>query len=52
MQKWRLDFRIWHWLDSFVFFVLMHMIGVFITENQNERGILSNMVNGDKELEK
>ena len=33
-------------------FVPMHIIGVFIAENQDERGILSDMVYGGKELDK
>jgi hypothetical protein len=29
----------------------LHIIGVFVAENQNEKGILSDMVNGgEKEL--
>jgi len=32
-------------------FVPMHVIGVFVAENQDERGVLSDMVNGGKMLD-
>jgi cytochrome b len=32
--------------NAVLIFVPLHIIGVFIAENQDEKGILSNMVNG------
>ncbi|KYJ87355.1 cytochrome b/b6 domain-containing protein [Sulfurovum riftiae] len=32
-----------------LYFVPLHIIGVFVAENQNEKGILSDMVNGGKQ---
>jgi cytochrome b561 len=37
--------------NAILIFVPLHIIGVFVAENQNEKGILSDMVNGgEKEL--
>ena len=32
--------------NAVLIFAPLHIIGVFIAENQNEKGILSDMVNG------
>ncbi len=36
--------------NAVLIFVPLHIIGVFIAENQKEKGILSDMVNGGKKL--